>query len=479
MRQLDGGQGNVVLRSYGQVRILVSWFLAMKVELIMKWYPRLLLVVLLITPFQLRDVVRAENAVVRFSTHDHGDPGDRAPVVTAWKRVKLDPDYGGLWVVTGDVDGDGEVDIVSCENVNRNDVHYTSTAVAQRLDGSVIWRWGDPSIGRKQWSHDVACQIYDWDGDGQNEVILCTQGMLVELDGRSGKERRRLPIARDATDCLVFANLTGKDRATDVLVKNRYHQIWAYDQLGKPLWTVRDPGGFRTAHQPRPIDLDRDGRDEIMAGYAMLNADGSLRWTFQSNAVDLRRGHLDCMRVLRSGNTPSDFRLILTCCGANNIACVGGDGHLYWEQSGHHFESVQIGRLFPDVAGKQVLVDIDHRPHGKSPLQVFDNDGRLRGQIMGDYCRHHEFLDWMGDGYDEILIAYARGVFDARGRRIATFATGQPGYSILLGDMTGDGVGDVTIVTESPPTVHIFKNSSGTRKQNANELGCGVNFTLY
>ncbi len=29
---------------------------------------------------------------------------------------------------------------------------------------------------------------------------------------------------------------------------------------GRLLWTVKDPGGYRTAHQPFPVDLDGDGR---------------------------------------------------------------------------------------------------------------------------------------------------------------------------------------------------------------------------
>jgi rhamnogalacturonan endolyase len=58
---------------------------------------------------------------------------------------------------------------------------------------------------------------------------------------------------------LVFADLSGKGRPTDVLVKTRYRRIWAYDQGGELLWNVTDPGGFRTAHQARPIDIDGDG----------------------------------------------------------------------------------------------------------------------------------------------------------------------------------------------------------------------------
>lgn len=411
-----------------------------------------------------------------FDVADHGDPGDRAPAVKEWKRIPLDPEYAGHWIVTGDVDGDGSADIVSARNVDLNDVHYTSAAVAHRLDGAVIWRWGDPAVGRRELHHDVACQIYDWDGDGRNEVILCAKGFLVELDGATGRERRRIPIPPEATDCIVFAALSGGPRATDVLVKTRYTQIWAYDREGKLLWTVENPGGFRTAHQPRPIDLDGDGRDEIMAGYAMLNHDGSVRWKYASSAVNQERGHLDCCRVLRSGKTPAEFRLVLTCCGANNTACIDGNGSVIWEVPGHHFESIQVGSILPDAPHPQILVDIDHRPYGQSPLWVLDAEGRLCGRITSDYCRDHGLLEWTGDGLQEIVIAHARGVFDRRGVRIATFDTGAPGENLLLGDMTGDGISDVTILTAKPFAVHVFKNERGTEKA---PLGCGANFTLY
>ncbi|MHC4624457.1 MAG: FG-GAP repeat domain-containing protein [Planctomycetota bacterium] len=414
-----------------------------------------------------------------FNTKDHGHPGDKAAIIKPWKQIPLDAEYGGYWIVTGDVDGDGWADILSAKNVDKHDVHYTSTAVAQRLDGSVIWRWGDPDIGDKKLRYDVACQIYDWNGDGKNEVILCTKGFLVELDGATGKERRRLPIPAEATDSVVFANLSGNTRATDVIVKTRYSQIWAYNYDGKLLWTVRYPGGWRTAHQPRPIDIDGDGRDEIMAGYAMFNPDGSVRWKFESQKMDQKKGHLDCCRVLREGKTPEEFRLVLTCCQANHIACLDGNGKILWEVPGHHFQSVQMGKIYPDLPAPQIIVDIDHRPRGQAPLWVLDANGKQLGQIMTDYCRQHALLDWNGDGCDEIIIAYSRGLFDGQGRRIATFQAKGPGHTILLGDMTGDAVSDVTLLTSKPAMVHIFKNEKPQAKQRTASLGCGVNFTLY
>lgn len=194
-----------------------------------------------------------------FNTQDLQDPDTSIPLIQPWRVVQLEPEYGGQWVVAGDLDGDGEVEIVSAENVNRNDVHYTSAAVAQELDGTVLWRWGVPDVGRKTWHHDVACQIHDWDGDDKLEVVLCTKGQLVSLDGATGRELKRLPIPETATDCLVFCNLSGAGHASEVLVKDRYRQIWAYDASGKLLWTVKDPGGFRTAHQPHPMDIDGAG----------------------------------------------------------------------------------------------------------------------------------------------------------------------------------------------------------------------------
>jgi len=416
-----------------------------------------------------------------FDTDDTGPRTVDVGVASPWKVVPLDPDYGGQWVVAADLDGDGGVDFVACENHNVGDVHYTSTAVACDLDGAVLWRWGDPDIGRKNWHHDVACQIHDWDGDGTPEVVLATQGAIVELDGRSGRERRRITIPKEATDCLVFADLAGRGRPTDVLVKDRYHNIYAYTRQGDLLWHVTDPGGTRTAHQPRPIDLDGDGTDEIAAGYAMLNADGSVRWRFRSSKVDENRGHLDCIRLLRRGATLEEVRLVLTLCGANGIAMVDGHGRVLWELTGHHFESIDLGRVIPNRPGVQILVDIDHQPRGKAPLWLIDEKGVLLGRINTEYARHHHLLDWTGDGFDEIINAHSGAVHDHAGRRIVTLAApraaGDGERSILVGDFTGDGVPDVILATMH--ALYIFKNEKGARPNPPAPWGTEPSFTLY
>lgn len=420
-----------------------------------------------------------------FDTVDNGAPSAETPRIAPWKTITLDAEYGGNWFVAGDLDGGGDAEIVSARNVDNDDVHYTSAVAAQKLDGSALWRWGDPAIGRRQLHHDVACQIYDWNGDGQNEVVVCADKRLVELDGRTGKELRQWAIPEGASDCLVFCNLRGTPRAEDVLVKSRYEQIWAYGPDGTLLWTSKLPGGYRTAHQARPIDLDGDGKDEIMAGYAMLNADGSLRWTFQSGSVDLNRGHLDCMRVLEAGHRPEDFRLALTCCGANNIAVVNGVGETQWEISGHHFESIQIGNILPERPAPQILVDIDHQPRGQGPLWVIDAQGKPAAKILTAYARQHRLVEWTGDAYDEIFNCDNRTLYNNQGQAIAvlvpspnTPATEMPsGGAVHLGDMTGDGVPDLILSTGT--TAYIYKNEHGRKPAGETPLGTGANVTFY
>lgn len=427
----------------------------------------------------------AEGDFSVFDVVDNGAPAPDIPAIEPWKTVALDPAYGGQWVVAGDVDNDGAVEIVSAENHNEGDVHFTSAVAAQALDGTLRWTWGRPDIGRKTWHHDVACQIVDWDGDGKNEVVVCDETDIVELDGATGAEKRRIPIEQGATDCLVFCDLSGVGRPSDVLVKTRYGHIWAFNQAGEPLWDVELPGGYRTAHQPRPMDLDGDGRDEIMAGYALLNHDGSVRWVFESKTTDLKRGHLDCARVMTAAAKPEDIRIALTCCGAENIAVVDGNGQALWEVPGHHFESIQVGNILPGHPGPQILADIDHRPPGEGPLWVFDANGERLGQIMTPYGRHHRLLDWTGDGFAEILNGSNQALYGQTGKRLGTFSIpGSPAgstrpyeLSILTGDCDGDGRQDVLLV--APETVYIYRNEQGAKPAGGVPLGTGLNLTLY
>jgi hypothetical protein len=417
-------------------------------------------------------------------TDARGTPSAKAPLVKPWRVITVDPQYGGQWVVAGDVDGDGQVEIVSAQNFDKSDNHFTSAVVVQKLDGSVLWRWGDPKLGRRTLHHDVACQIHDLDNNGTNEVIVAADQELLILDGATGKVRSSFPIPKHASDCVTFADLSGKGWPSEVLVKTRYTQIWAYTAEGKLLWTVPSPGGYRTSHQPLPVDLDGNGRDEIRAGYAALNPDGSLRWVFEADPGKKNGGHADCWRIVRLTEKAEDTRLVMTMCGGNALVMTDGDGKLVWRQTGHHYESVDVGKVRADVPGLQLIVDIAHLHVPRKPLCVFDERGDLLGRIITDYTRFHILVDFNGDGHDEIGSAVPRGLFDGRGRRVVTFAVGPNEKPLLMadGDMTGDGADDVLLTTSGEPSVYkvyLYKNESGGVRKTRPPTGTGGNFSLY
>ena len=218
---------------------------------------------------------------LRFDVDEKDLPDAGVPVVEPRYTVRLDHEYCGAWITVGDLTGDGVAEIVSAKNGGPTGKHYTSAVVVHKLDGSVHWKWGDPATNNVI-SHDVACQIYDLDGDGRNEVIIAADRQVLVFDGVTGRDKTQFAVPKDASDCISFCNLSGKRRADRYPGQTRYEQIWAYDCGGQLLWTSRKPGGYRTAHQPFAVDLDGDGRDEIMGGFAMLNSDGSLRWTIPS-----------------------------------------------------------------------------------------------------------------------------------------------------------------------------------------------------
>ncbi|MBM3861217.1 MAG: hypothetical protein FJ395_16435, partial [Verrucomicrobia bacterium] len=368
-------------------------------------------------------VVAAENDLsrakpLRFDVHEKDLSNEGVPVIQPCYTVKLGPAYRGGWLTVGDLTGDGAAELVSAKNAGPLGAHFTSSVIVHRLDGSVLWKWGNPDA-RNAIFHDVACQIYDLDGDGRNEVVVAADKKVVVLDGATGREKTQFSIPARASDCIYFCNLTGKKRAADILVKSRYDQIWAYDEGGRLLWTSPKPGGYRTAHQPFAVDLDGDGRDEIMAGFAMLNSDGSVRWTIPSTDGRPLGGHADAIRLFRTGPRAEDKRLLVTHCGGNQMTMLDGAGKIIWRVTGLHFESVFFGKLDPELPGRQLVVDIAHQPWGQQPLLILDEHGALLGRYMMDRSRQHRLVDWFGTGADLIFNGQSRALFDAKGRKVA------------------------------------------------------------
>ena len=353
--------------------------------------------------------------------------------------------YGGETVRVGDLNGDGAPDLLFVQSVYGTREITCLTAVT--LGGSVIWQVGTPSPDNGRIYSDLPVQIHDWDDDGRNEVLYVRQAKyldagdglvggyareranryegdatLVVLDAASGREKRRLPIPAPADDCLVFADLTGRGRRQDLVVKDRYWNMWglAHDD-GRVLWHWRGS----TGHYPAVGDFDDDGRDEVFVGFALIDHDG--RVVFES---DPEGAHQDAAYAVRTGD--GRWRLLF---GNGGVHCLDVTGRTLWHHPLAEAQHVVCGR-FRDDSDVQVMV-LDRgqpRPTGdRAPatLLLYDIDGReiwRRHQPEGSWYAAVTDISWSaprGTGRVDALV-YARGpgkdavIYDGRGEVIDT-----------------------------------------------------------
>ncbi|MBI5835462.1 MAG: VCBS repeat-containing protein [Armatimonadetes bacterium] len=419
------------------------------------------------------------------------------PLIQPAAIIRVEPAWAGAWTTAGDVDGDGRAEIVQARIDERDDTHAVVAVSVYRQDGTVLWRWGNPAAGVAALHSDVPCQVHDWNRDGRPEVVVGTRTAVITLDGASGHELERFATpGPDAVDCLVFARLSGAER-DDLLIKTRYQRLWAYTAAGRLLWTINEPGGQRTAHQPLVFDLDGDGRDEVLAGYELLGHDGQVRWTLDVASLSLGRGHLDCARVMRTGATPADWRLVLTCCGDQQLLCMDGAGKVIWRQTGRHFESLHLAD-FAGLGEGQILVDIDHTERSRAPMEVYAADGTTRVVLNTTYGRFHPVLTWGDDPTPRLVACEDRLlVSGADGRPLARFATPTPDdvafdqsanaaehramgdYHLIgqVGNLFGQGQPDLMLHSNPGGMIWLYRNPARARGSLA--PGLGPNVTLY
>jgi outer membrane protein assembly factor BamB len=267
-------------------------------------------------------------------------------------------------------------------------------------------------------------QVYDWDGDGWNEVLWVRQARyldaapsgarerapryegnatMVVLDGRTGREKGAFPLPAPADDCFLFLDLTGRGRREDLLVKDRYWNLWGVSHEGKVLWQwTGSPGHF-----PAYGDVDGDGRDEVFVGFALIDHDGRARF-----AKDPRGAHQDAAYAVRLRD--GAWRLLF---GNSGIHCLSADGAELWHHPLGEAQHVVAGRFRSDSEVQFMVIDRgrERRERGEQShavLCLYDLDGRelwRRQGPEGSWATAIVPIDWLGGGKPACVLAYGRG----------------------------------------------------------------------
>ena len=382
------------------------------------------------------------------------------PKPVLWKTIPTTGFGTGRHIRFGDLDGDGCLEMVLAQNVKMIDggnYGMISCLTAIDLDGNVLWRIGEPSAttGAGSLTADVPVQIYDFDGDGHAEVVYCRDYMINVADGRTGKLKYQAPtpvapkyeryvlVSDDPTyritgDSLAFANLRGGPRAADLILKNRYNQIWAYDDRLNLLWTH----AHNTGHFLRVYDVDGDGRDEVMSGYTLLDGDGRVIWQhthFVDHADEIAIGHFDPDR--------GDVQ-IAQAAGEDGFLLYGADGEVLVQDHVGHVQRVSVARYRPDLPGLQYFVVTYWGNAGI--VVLFDCKGRrvhsLEPTSLGNVLSP---VNWTGEGQELALLNPSvrhGGLLDGWGRRVVLFPDdGHPELCAEALDLTGDARDELVV----------------------------------
>ncbi|WP_340401487.1 hypothetical protein [Paenibacillus sp. FSL H8-0079] len=323
----------------------------------------------------------------------------RVDISEAGERCKM---------LLGDLNGDGRLEMLLVQADGGIDDRYVPHQVccltAFDLEGTLIWQVGTPDPNAGGLGSDYPAQIADWDGDGNNEVLCVMDKRFLVLNGETGeiKETRDLP-GDEAHDCIILANLTGNQQKMDIILKDRYKTLWALDHDFNLLWKHEgNPGHF-----PWVYDIDGDGKDEVMAGYDMLDHDGTLLWSCQ-NLDD----HADCIWF---GDVDGDGQVEVVIGGSVTVMMDRYGNEKWRYEDSIESQHIALGHFCTGMEGLQIagldrIVRGDE--HGKDGMFMLNSAGeeiwKENRTTRGWLTIIEPVCNWDEGGLDYIL-AYRRG----------------------------------------------------------------------
>ncbi len=371
------------------------------------------------------------------------------PRMVPWKKISTTGFGTGRAVRFGDLDGDGKIDVLIAQVKNHGPKDRNSEVgclTAMTFDGKMLWQSGEPDLWQRL-TGDVACQIHDVDHDGKCEVIYCRDFELVIADGATGKVKHKIktPVSpprqgrgdpinkfdRILGDSLYFLDLRGTGWPSDIILKDRYSHIYAYNDKLEPLWDVT----CNTGHYGWAYDVDGDGKDEFAIGYSLLGHDGRIIWSLDKKIQD----HADAVAIVKLN--PADREPVLFCAASDEGAFwtdLTGDvlRHLHLG----HVQSPSIANYRDDLPGLETVTVNFHANQGiinfyDSKMNVYqDCEPMQHGSMMLP-------LNWTGKSEEYFVISanVDEGVYDGWGRQVLRFpADGHPELCYDVLDLTGD-----------------------------------------
>ena len=400
-----------------------------------------------------QEIEVAERAVKETETEEM----KKHPKMKLWKKIDLKNFGTSRQIRFGHLTGTDEWYVVLAQmqkRICRDAYGLISCLTAIDLEGNVLWQLGEPSDKTEELgkvSADMAFQVYD--GDGSDEVIVGWDFEIRILDGRTGtiKKSAKTPFSDDDDADLIgvpyqiyaferinpdgirICNFRGKERPADILIKDRYCRIYALDEDLNVMWKFKSP--TNTGHCPLPIDIDGDGKDELLVGYKLLDSDGQMLWSYP-----ISEDHTD--EIVAGKWMPGQDEGHFACVSGTEGFFIGDFyGNIVARDMIGHAQRVSIANYCPEREGREIVVTNYWGHQGVIFLydcygnQIWEMENEMNGNILAP-------VNWDGDGTELILTnadAKKGGLLNGKGIRAVEFPDdGHPVLCCESLDLTGD-----------------------------------------
>jgi len=372
--------------------------------------------------------------------------GNPKPVL--WRKFSVGPWGAGRNVRFGDLNGDGQVDMLIAQNSRhayRNSFAHISSLAAFTLEGELLWTLGRPDGYNDVVAHDTPFQIHDIDGDGEQEVVMVRDFRIQVLDGKTGKleqwawmpkapeDNKTRPYEREVGDSIAFFNFSGDARRHDILIKDRYRTFWVFNNQLEQLWT----GQGQLGHYPYPLDIDSDGLDEMVMGFTLWDNDGTKIW---SRAYEYK-DHSDGIVMGNFSGDPDGPIRVYSCASDEGYILFDIDGNVRKRIRLGHAQTPSIADYRPDIPGLELL----NINFWKNPgiVTLLDHQGNIIKQAEPIHTGSPVLpVNWRGDGREFAMLSanvIEGGMIDGHLRRVVMFPDdGHPDYAFTSLDVTGD-----------------------------------------
>lgn len=391
----------------------------------------------------------------------------------------------------GDVNGDGQTDFM----VLTRDF----SAYVYDNSGKELWSWKAPEAYSKERSEfEAPGVLWDFNNDGKAEVvhwrITNTDEWLAVADGETGKVLRQIKWPTKALPHvynnfrLAIGKLTSGDPNEIVVFTDMGDTIRvdAYNSSLDHLWNHTE---YRKkdnlGHYVYPIDLDKDGADEVLVGSLLLNAQGKMIW----NRFDLLNDNHDHADNYKFADVDQDGQLdIVTANSETGVFIYKGlTGKIIWQNVAEHSQQIEVGNFLKDVSGPQVVVGARTygnrsagEPYLSSQLYWFSSTGALLFKWPGTPINGNpDFVkgDWRGDGKDQLFWFKFRINDDGKGEFYF------PDTVFHMFDFSGNGADEVITISNGMLRVYGSTEAHHTGKDKKENLlyrkSIVVNHTHY